>query len=207
MNKLQSVLLLSISSLLLLEFASAELLVLSGDNWESEFAKPGKIFIKFYAPWCGHCKKLAPTWDSLATDAETEQAGVRIAKIDCTADNNKGLCKHYGVRGYPTLKLFDGLKEATYAGARSLESLKEYTTTATPDKETTPYVPSAEPPKAEKKPEPTETKIEPKVEPKAEEKVEEKAEAPKQEAPKENTHKAKVPPKHKPQGKPPKSEL
>ena len=50
----------------------------------------GDAFIKFYAPWCGHCIKLAPTWDSLAKEFEAD-ARVKIAKIDCTA--HQSICK------------------------------------------------------------------------------------------------------------------
>ena len=57
-------------------------------------------FVKFYAPWCGHCKKLAPTWLDLHNDVGSE---ANVAKVDCTTDKGKPLCKEYGVKGYPTL--------------------------------------------------------------------------------------------------------
>ena len=62
------------------------------------------MFVKFYAPWCGHCKSLAPDWDSLA-EKYAGSSSVVIGSVDCTADYNEGLCQTYGVQGYPTLKV------------------------------------------------------------------------------------------------------
>ena len=86
-------------------------------------------FIMFYAPWCGHCKRLAPTWEELAgkmnKDVEKE---VTIAKVDCTEQT--ALCSAQDVTGYPTLKFFksgaekeDGVK---YRGGRDLASLEKF---------------------------------------------------------------------------------
>jgi thiol-disulfide isomerase/thioredoxin len=58
-----------------------------------------------YAPWCGHCKRLAPTWAELATKAQSENLSFKVGKVDCTTADNKDLCTKFGVRGYPTVKL------------------------------------------------------------------------------------------------------
>ena len=55
--------------------------------------------MKFYAPWCGHCKKLAPILEKAATRLEGKLA---IGTIDCTVENR--LCNSYGVPACPTLK-------------------------------------------------------------------------------------------------------
>eukprot|EP00980_Cylindrotheca_fusiformis_P001973 scaffold443_cov125-Cylindrotheca_fusiformis.AAC.22 len=56
-------------------------------------------FLKFYAPWCGHCKRMAPVLDRIAPKLQGQMA---IGKIDCTSQT--ALCKQFKVRGYPTLK-------------------------------------------------------------------------------------------------------
>ena len=90
------------------EAASAEATVEAGLHilTESSFAKSvasGDTFIKFYAPWCGHCQKLAPTWDELAKKFEKD-AVVKVAKVDCT--QHQSVCQEHEVRGYPTLAYF-----------------------------------------------------------------------------------------------------
>ena len=78
------------------------------------------------APWCGHCKRLAPTWDKLAAEY-SDNADVSVAKVDCT--QNRDLCKENGIRGYPTLKLFkngniDNAEK--YRGGRDFDTLKTW---------------------------------------------------------------------------------
>ena len=84
-------------------------------------------FIKWYAPWCGHCKALAPDWDTLA-EKYSASSSVMIASVDCTTDENKDLCQQYGVSGYPTLKYFkDGSSEGQdYKEGRGLEELESF---------------------------------------------------------------------------------
>ena len=75
----------------------------------------GKVhFIKFYAPWCGHCKKLAPVWSELADELKHNKQ-VSIGQVDCTQAQD--LCKKLEVTGYPTLKSFHaGESHAQFRG-------------------------------------------------------------------------------------------
>ena len=60
-------------------------------------------FVKFYSPNCGHCVKMAPTWDELHLSSK---AKANVAKVDCKATENRPLCKDFDVKGYPSLLLF-----------------------------------------------------------------------------------------------------
>lgn len=80
--------------------------------------------IKFYAPWCGYCKRLAPTWEELGKALEQED-GVEVATVDCTT--SKATCTKNDIRSYPTIKLFyNGEELKKYSGPRDLESMKAF---------------------------------------------------------------------------------
>jgi len=100
---------------------------LDNDNFEDEI-KSGVAFVKFFAPWCGHCKRLAPTWEELAKKYQ-DTTGVVIGHVDCTADDNlnRPLCNAQGVKGFPTLIVFkDGVKVEEYSGGRDLAALAKF---------------------------------------------------------------------------------
>ncbi|XP_043604278.1 thioredoxin domain-containing protein 5 homolog [Bombus pyrosoma] len=97
------------------------------DNFSTEIQKKNH-FIMFYAPWCGHCQRLEPTWEQLAKMSNLEDKNVKIAKVDCTTDNS--LCTEHDVTGYPTLKFFKAgeAKGTKFRGARDLPSLTSFLT-------------------------------------------------------------------------------
>mmetsp|Transcript_1898 Transcript_1898/g.6815 ORF Transcript_1898/g.6815 Transcript_1898/m.6815 type:complete len:530 (-) Transcript_1898:1728-3317(-) len=98
------------------EVTTADLVKLVGGLKET----PDKcIVVKFYAPWCGHCKSLAPTWDELTEFFEKED-NVSVLKLDA---DNADARNVYKVQGFPTLKLFKGDVVENYAGERALPDL------------------------------------------------------------------------------------
>lgn len=92
-------------------------------NWKAE--TEGKtVFLKFFAPWCGHCKKMKPDWDKLMETYATTK-NMLVAEVDCT-DKGKQLCKKHDVKGYPAIKYGDPSELEDYVGGRDFDSLKEF---------------------------------------------------------------------------------
>ncbi|KAL9435577.1 hypothetical protein AB3S75_021783 [Citrus x aurantiifolia] len=113
---------------LTLFFVSAladDVVVLTEDNFEKEVGQDRGALVEFYAPWCGHCKKLAPEYEKLGASFKKAKS-VLIGKVDC--DEHKSLCSKYGVQGYPTIQWFPkgSLEPKKYEGPRSAEALAEY---------------------------------------------------------------------------------
>ncbi|KAF5739996.1 putative protein disulfide isomerase [Tripterygium wilfordii] len=99
-----------------------DVVVLTEESFEKEVGQDRSALVEFYAPWCGHCKKLAPEFEKLGTSFKKAKS-VLIGKVDC--DENKSLCSKYGVSGYPTIKWFPkgSLEPKKYEGARNAEAL------------------------------------------------------------------------------------
>lgn len=75
--------------------------VLTGNEFQAEAIDADKdVLIEFYAPWCGHCKKLAPVYAEVA-DYLKDTPGIRIAKMDATLNDPPADIE---VRGFPTIK-------------------------------------------------------------------------------------------------------
>jgi len=103
--------------------AASKVVVLTPENFDQVVLDKNKlVFVEFYAPWCGHCKHLAPDWDKLGAAFQNEE-NVVIAKVD--ADAHKSLGERYGVSGFPTLKFFtaDDKSGVSYDGARDLPTM------------------------------------------------------------------------------------
>ena len=100
--------------------ALAEVITLTDANFELMKAKYPKLMVKMYAPWCGHCKALAPIYSAVSD----EITDVIFGEIDCTA--NQETCGRYGVRGYPTVKYFENRKMYSFEKERTKEGITKY---------------------------------------------------------------------------------
>uniref|UniRef100_A0A8C7S581 Protein disulfide-isomerase n=1 Tax=Oncorhynchus mykiss TaxID=8022 RepID=A0A8C7S581_ONCMY len=98
---------------------ASDVIEFSDDDFDSKIGDHGMILVEFFAPWCGHCKRLAPEFEVAATRLK---GIVALAKVDCTVQNN--VCQKYGVSGYPTLKIFkDGEDAGAYDGPRTADGI------------------------------------------------------------------------------------
>ncbi|KAK4776483.1 hypothetical protein SAY86_005171 [Trapa natans] len=114
-----------IFALLLTSAIAEDVVVLTEENLEKEVGQERGALVEFYAPWCGHCKKLAPEYEKLGASFKKAKS-VLIGKVDC--DEHKSLCSKYGVSGYPTIQWFPkgSLEPKKYEGPRTAESLAEF---------------------------------------------------------------------------------
>ncbi|KAG8820676.1 hypothetical protein FRC19_008676 [Serendipita sp. 401] len=97
-----------------------KVLVLGADTFLERIASQ-PTFVKFYAPWCGHCQKLAPKWVDLA---ERLKGVINVAEVNCDAHGT--VCREQEIEGYPTVVLYLNGKKIEYTGSKSVSAMEEY---------------------------------------------------------------------------------
>eukprot|EP01018_Ginkgo_biloba_P003409 Gb_35388 [translate_table: standard] len=102
---------------------SSDVVVLTPSNFKSKVLNSDRIvLVEFFATWCGHCKALTPIWEKTAT---VLKGFVTVAALD--ADTHRSLAQEYGIKGFPTIKLFaPGKPPIDYEGARDTKPIAEY---------------------------------------------------------------------------------
>ena len=106
------------------ETAAIEMRAGAVEGYLAQASANAVIAAKFYAPWCGHCKRLAPVWDEFARASAGE--GVVVLSVDASGVGSKALNEKFNIKGFPTILFFNDAKVHEYTGARTLEAFREY---------------------------------------------------------------------------------
>jgi len=107
--------------------AASNVVVLTPENFDEIIDGSTPALVEFYAPWCGHCKTLAPIYEQVADAFAKAKTDVIVAKVD--ADAHRDLGSRFGVTGFPTLKWFskgDAKTPEAYSSGRDLDALVDF---------------------------------------------------------------------------------
>ncbi|KDQ08835.1 hypothetical protein BOTBODRAFT_37526 [Botryobasidium botryosum FD-172 SS1] len=102
--------------------SASDVIELNKDNFKTIVDAEDPMLVEFFAPWCGHCKALAPKYELAATTLKEQN--IKLAKVDCTVEED--ICKEHGIGGYPTLKVFRNGTPTDYNGPREEEGIVQY---------------------------------------------------------------------------------
>lgn len=112
-----------VASAFAVEYTTEEgVVVLTDSNFDQALGEFEFALVEFYAPWCGHCKKLAPEYAAAAQQLAKTNPEIKLVKVDCTVE--KEVASKFEIKGFPTLKFFiKGQSPTNYEGGRTKDEL------------------------------------------------------------------------------------
>ncbi|TFK89825.1 protein disulfide isomerase [Polyporus arcularius HHB13444] len=103
---------------------ASDVIDLNPANFDSTVNPESLVLVEFFAPWCGHCKALAPHYEEAAT--ALKEKNIKLAKVNCVDEAD--LCQSNGIQGYPTLRVYRNGEYSEYTGPRKADGIISYMT-------------------------------------------------------------------------------
>jgi len=97
---------------------------LTDKTFDDFIKKEETVLVKFFAPWCGHCKRLAPEFIKASDILIKDENKVVLAEVDATAEEE--LAQRFSIHGYPTLYIFRNGEKVEYQGPRDADGIVRY---------------------------------------------------------------------------------
>jgi protein disulfide-isomerase A1 len=100
---------------------ATDVISLTDATFAAALAKHESLLVEFYAPWCGHCKSLAPEYAAAAAQLRGHSPAVVLADVDATA--HTAVSEKHEIRGFPTIKFFHSGVARPYTGGRTADAI------------------------------------------------------------------------------------
>lgn len=109
---------------LLASVVNSSVTELNADNIDTAIKSHKILMIKFYVPWCPHCKKLGPKYEKAARILQKDGLDSLLASVDC--NDQREVCTRFKVTGYPTVLVFKDGENKEYEGSYSAKRMAKF---------------------------------------------------------------------------------